>query len=617
MQTTKARSDWFLLLLFSTGAALLATLWGYNYSAGNAEEQLPFLLRALDPSFLGNDFFTNTFDQYGPRTFFTHFVAFFASQIPLTITLFVLTLAANIALAFLSGLVSRLFFARSRFSHFLSAAGVLTLKTFWLGYSNVLYRNFLEPEHLAMPFILLGVYLVLKRKPLFAAIAFGISAFFHALLGLEYGWIILGLAFVEWIIQRIRKENVTTPFKSLLASIIVMTVFSIFLLAPYTKQTSIPATEFIHLVAYIRHPHHYLPSTFGLVQYGQAFVYLAGFALAFSIMLKRSSVLNQNRRYLYLVGGSIGLLCLGGYLFVEVWPSRIWTSAQMFRLPFIIKWFSLLLLAGWVGEMIEFPPSQQRLRFGFVAGLSLITPVSIALATGLTFVHEKLQTKMNMQRYRVFEVSAFLVILAAVVLYHPELRTWVCYTLLFIAILIFYRLKWSARGLAASMALPVLTSALLILFATGLPAPSFLKYELPTLKLYKTSGEVAELANYVKQNTPEDAVFYVPPRFGEFRYMAERAIVVDFAAYPFQDQAMREWYSRIASCYGVPDQFGFDALPQLNETVYHISDVELFDLSQKYGFSYAVVYDSTPTNFPLVIRTNTLKLVYMTNAVNE
>jgi hypothetical protein len=76
MQTTKARSDWFLLLLFSTGAALLATLWGYNYSAGNAEEQLPFLLRALDPSFLGNDFFTNTFDQYGPRTFFTHFVRF-------------------------------------------------------------------------------------------------------------------------------------------------------------------------------------------------------------------------------------------------------------------------------------------------------------------------------------------------------------------------------------------------------------------------------------------------------------------------------------------------------------------------------------------------------------
>ena len=187
MHATKARPDWLFLLLFSTGAALLATLWGYNYSAGNAEEQLPFLLRALDPSFLVNDFFTNTFEQFGPRTFYTNFVAFFANKIPLTITLFVLTLAANTAIAFLSGLVSRHFFTRSRFSHFLAAAGVLTLKTFWLGYSNVLYRNFLEPEHLAMPFILLGVYLVLKRKPFVAALAFGVSAFFHALLWLVYG----------------------------------------------------------------------------------------------------------------------------------------------------------------------------------------------------------------------------------------------------------------------------------------------------------------------------------------------------------------------------------------------------------------------------------------------
>ncbi len=617
MHATKARPDWLFLLLFSTGAALLATLWGYNYSAGNAEEQLPFLLRALDPSFLVNDFFTNTFEQFGPRTFYTNFVAFFANKIPLTITLFVLTLAANTAIAFLSGLVSRHFFTRSRFSHFLAAAGVLTLKTFWLGYSNVLYRNFLEPEHLAMPFILLGVYLVLKRKPFVAALAFGVSAFFHALLGLEYGWIILGLVFVEWIIQRIRKESVTTPLKSLLASLLVMAVFSVFLLVPYTKQTSIPAAEFIHLVAYVRHPHHYLPSTFGLVQYGQAFVYLLGFALTFSIMVKRSNVLYQNRRYLYLIGGVIVLLCLGGYLFVEVWPSRLWTSAQMFRLPFIIKWFSIVLLGGWAGDMIEFPASEQSRRFGFVAAMSLVTPISITLASGLALAYEKLQTRMDIKKNRIFEVFSFLSVMAAVVLYHPELRTWICYAILLVSILFFYRLRWSGGGLAVSIALPVCTSALLILFATVLRAPSFLKYDLPTLKLYKTSGEVAELANYVKENTPEDAVFYVPPRFGEFRYMAGRAVVVDFAAYPFQDQAMREWFNRIASCYGVPDQNGFNALPQLNETIYHISDIELFDLSRKYRFTYAVVYDSTPTNFPLVFRTNTLKLVYMTNAVNE
>lgn len=159
--------------------------------------------------------------------------------------------------------------------------------------------------------------------------------------------------------------------------------------------------------------------------------------------------------------------------------------------------------------------------------------------------------------------------------------------------------------------MPLAFSVLFILFSTTLTPPSFLKYEVPFFSLYKTTGEVAEVASFAKANTPADAVFYTPPRMGEFRYLAERAIVVDFAAYPFQDLSMREWYRRIADCYGVSPLMGFDSVTQLNITVYRISDEELKTLSDRYGFDYAVVYDSTETYYPIVFRTQSLKLIHI------
>jgi len=605
---TGSLPGWLPLLLFCVAAALFATLWGYNYSAGNAEEQLPFIFRALDPNFLTNDFFTNTFNQYGPRTIFTEFVAFIAGTIPLTTTLFILTLAANIAIAYLSGLVAKYFFPNSRFSHFLAAAGVLTLKTFWLGYSNVLYRNYLEPEHLAMPFILLGFYLILKRKPLISSICFGIAALFHALVGLEFGWILLGLTLLEWFIQIIRKETPALSLKSMIPAFLVMAAFSVGLLYPYTLQPSIPDSEFIRLVAYVRHPHHYLPSTFGITQYAQAGVYLLGFVLAFWLALKRSDRLANHKRYLLLIGGTIALLCLGGYLFVEVWPSRLWTSAQMFRLPFIIKWFSIVLLAAWAGEIIENPSDKQSRLFGITAAISLVTPASMAFVASIGWFREVLFPRWKLTT-KLIDLSIFLASLAVIILYKPELRTWACYLILFAATGVVYLLKWSSRGLLLSALLPLAGSGLLLLFATLLTPPTFLKYDVPTFQLYKTTGDLADMAEYIRNNTPEDAIFYIPPRFGEFRYLARRAVVVDFSAYPFQDLAMREWFLRIAACYGISDKLGFDSLPQLNETVYHITNEELIALSEIYGFKYAVVYDSSQTNLPLVYRTKTLRLV--------
>ena len=613
-QTKKTTlSTWLPLLLFCISAGLLATLWGYNYSAGNAEEQLPFIFRALDSSFLNNDFFTNTFSLYGPRTFFSEFIAFFARAIPLATTLFLLTLIANIAIAFISARVSQYFFPRSRFSTFLAAAGVLTLKTFWLGYSNIIYRSFLEPEHLAMPLILLGFYLILKRRYIPAALSFGVASLFHALLGLELGWILFGVVVLDLIVQKLRKEPQKTKLLPLGISLLVLAVFSFALLYPYTLQPSIPVDEFIRLVAYVRHPHHYLPSTFETWQYAQAAVYLLGFGFAFWFAFKRSESLHAHKRFLLAIGAITALLCLGGYLFVEVWPSRLWTSAQMFRLPYLLKWFSIVLLTGWAGDMIENPSARESKIVGISAAIGLVTPVSLAFVPLALWARAVILPRLKLPQKMLHDIVILVLTLGLAVFYKPEFRTWACYLILFGGVWMITFLRVKKVGLIAGTALPLAFSALFLLFTSTLTPPSFLKYELPVFSLFKTTGEVADIASFAKTNTPADAVFYTPPRMGEFRYLAERAIVVDFAAYPFQDLSMREWYRRIADCYGVSPLLGFDSLTQLNLTVYHITDEELKSLSDKYGFKYAVVYDSTKTNYPIIFRTQSLKLIQIPN----
>ncbi|MHB8088016.1 MAG: DUF6798 domain-containing protein [Anaerolineaceae bacterium] len=609
-QTKKlSLSSWLPLLLFCISAGLLATLWGYNYSSGNAEEQLPFLIRALDPSFLNNDFFTNTYSLYGPRTFFSEFIAFFARMIPLAAALFLLTLTANIAIAFISAQVSKFFFPRSRFSMYLAAAGVLTLKTFWLGYSNIIYRNFLEPEHLALPLILLGFFLILKRSYIPAALSFGVASLFHALLGLELGWILFGVVALDLIIQKVRKEPQAFKLLPLGIGLVVLAVFSVGLLYPYTQQPSIPADEFIHLVAYVRHPHHYLPSYFEPWQWGQAAVYLLGFAFVFWFALKRSEVLRTHKRFLITLGALLALLCLGGYLFVEVWPSRLWTSAQMFRLPYLLKWFSIVLLTGWAGELIENPADKESRYLGISAAVGLVTPVSLAFVPIALWARKVILPRLKLSQKLLQDAVILVFTIGLAIVYKPEFRTWACFLILFAAVGMITFLKSKNAGLLLGTALPLVFSVLLILFSTAITPPSFLKYEVPVFTLYRTTGEVAEIASFAKTNTPADAVFYTPPRMGEFRYLAERAIVVDFAAYPFQDLSMREWYRRIADCYGVSPLMGFDSLTQLNLTVYHISDEELKVLSDRYGFEYAVVYDSTSTNYPIIFRTQSLKLI--------
>ena len=54
-----------------------------------------------------------------------------------------------------------------------------------------------------------------------------------------------------------------------------------------------------------------------------------------------------------------------------------------------------------------------------------------------------------------------------------------------------------------------------------------------------------KLYEWIQGNTPNDAIFIIPPTMEDFRLRANRAIVVDWKAFPFKDSAIIEWRDRI------------------------------------------------------------------------
>ena len=131
----------------------------------------------------------------------------------------------------------------------------------------------------------------------------------------------------------------------------------------------------------------------------------------------------------------------------------------------------------------------------------------------------------------------------------------------------------------------------------------------PIVTLLDRKGPEVEIADYTRENIPEDAVFLTPPMLGRFRIEARRAIVVDFKSFPFQDWAMVEWKERLLDCYGKVKNTGFPAAQEMDELYKNITKEKILFVAKKYEISYAILYKETPSEFPTVFENDSYKIV--------
>jgi hypothetical protein len=601
-------------LLCIGGYTVLAVIFGIvttiaNYSGYGVIdqiEQLPIIIRAIDSTYLLNDFFTNAGANSVARLHYANFVAMLAgSERNLPLVFLMLTLCANILISVVTFHFARDLFNNSHPAGMYASALVMSVPTFDLGWSSSTYQTMMIPSTIAIPLVLAATWAVTRGNLVIGMILSGIASIIHPLFGIETGGILL-IAFIAF--RLISKRKITSEiWKVIILSILILTSFSFISVIPQFSQASIDSNLYVYILAYFRHPHHYVPSTFGLIPYIHAIAFATASVLVF--YHSRHNREGSSNLISLILASIIFLLFIGGYVFVEIIPLRIWVTAQTFRLLYFVKWIGLILIAG----MIADKNLENSTKMLYLA--SVLNSSSLGGAVLTQSLRAWLEQHHN-RCSRILDPSLILLIIIA-------LFTYISIPLLSIILLgLFVLLILAFDTFPRKLFYSILSAGIILTIVIGtlhdsLPSINQLDSVNSIMRnlafRYKSElgPEGDAVAEFARQNTPEGSIFLTPPTWGQFRLLARRAIVIDFKAFPFADTAILEWYARMTNCYGYPTLRGFAMVNELNENYQGINDSILISLQEKYGFSYVVLYSQTSTNFDTVFSNGKYKIVFL------
>ena len=620
--------DRTILASFSVLYGLIAAvLSGYHYGLSNHAEQLPIIFRFIDPGYLANDFFVNTASEFGPRFYYSHALAVIAVHVPLPAAAAVLWVTAFVAVAVITAFTAR-DLSGSVLGGMIAVVLVTLPAPFALGNRASVFDPLLVPSFLAMPFALFAVWKGVRGQPVHAAIASIPAVLFHPVMGIEIVGLALAAAGANRVfLMAVRREYGLSKLWSLAPAILIAGLTSLLWIVPAISTRSsffLETDAFVHIYAYFRHPHHLVPSTWDTWRWalGAAFTVVVVTAL---IDTFRTDAVRAQGRAEHLANGFaittifvvIAAALLVGYIFVEIFPTRIAVTAQTFRMTSVVAWLGWILIAGLVAELLV----QRAWRWAALFVTSAVIVPTLFVYKGVTFFASRLKGGSLMRSTMFFKGVTLLIVVtvatASVVAGRPTISVFLLTALGFVVILMIAvnrRLATASLAILGGVLVLAVTSLVLErydILPSNIAKVSLYLAQQPILTLdeamdtwYRQDHNV-DLATVAKDTTDTEAVFLVPWEWAAWRLLAERAIVVDRKAFPFRDGGMREWYERYLAIYdegaGYPD---------------YVTESELLDLQRRYGFHYAALpVGADMPSFPVLASSGDWKLVHVADVV--
>jgi hypothetical protein len=568
--STKKNEFIFLVLL-----ALLASIWGYQYGIFDHEEHLPLAFRAADEDYLQRDFFVQwSSEGFSPRQYFLFLLAYLQWLLPLPFWYWLLTYCTNFGIAYFSAAFAGHWFGRDSAAVYWSGAFALGLVTLSAGSDDSLRCYYFTPSIGVIPLVLGQWWHLEGGRWLRAGLWALLACLLHPLVGALCGLILFGAYTVEAVYRR---EGAWAGLWGWLGLVLGL----VLALGPYLlvqQGERLPSLDFVQLYGWFRHPHHIYPSAFLAGEEGTKAWYALGVLLCSVWAFARLRV-GQHGLALGLVFLALAVLVLGGYVFVELWPQRLWVTAQAFRFLFLLKWLVLMQWAAWRADK---PFGPWPLLLG-----SLSWPVWLGQALALV-----LWPKASFLPFVLWGLAGVAVGSTA----------WPQWWILALPLLMGLLAHWAYRGQGMKGAAMVL-----VLFAHWCywPRTSDLS---PLRQGFAHQWSLSDLehphramAADIRHLTPDTALILAPPNAAYLRLLAGRALVVDFKTFPFYDRGLKEWNRRLTDCYGETDLNGFRALWESFMPYYRsISWARLQELRGRYGFEYALVLaDSGQLAWPL------------------
>ena len=611
----KPIDDRLMLALFSLLFGLLAaTLSGYIFGAENHSDQLPLIFRALDSGYLANDFFLDAESAFGVRFYYVRLLAAAGEFIAIPLLFAAIHAMLHVAVTIITAFAAR-DIAGSAAAGILAAGLVASLQPFTFGTDGTAIGH-VDPTYFAMPFILIALWRGVKGEALQAAAATIPAILMHPVVGVEFGGVALLAAGARQmlepkphglrIIASLRIKDLGGGAFVLLGSSIlfwIIPALSSGILIPMTTQ------EFLEIHVYLRHPHHFIPSTWPLEDFLAFGAFLGAVIIVFidfrnSARFARNECASRERSNvsltLAIVLGSAILALAIGWIFVEAIPTQWGAIAQFFRLVRILAWLGWILVAWSIVDMLV----HKNWRW---AGLTLVSAAAapaLLLCAASAFTASRARRGFAMRSPLFFGIVALAVILALDLatptrstLLHDVWQIGLAFAVASVAALR-PRLTWAALG-ALLCALLAAIAVFALDRSDALPqAPrvsAYVRFIQPALTIDEYMNREAgqpstQLALAAKHATEIDAVFLIPWKWRNWRNFAERAVVVDRKGNPFNGNAMKEWRRRHLTIYDPSEGAGYP---------YDITKTELLALQAQYGFQYAVL-NGDSFSFPVV-----------------
>lgn len=586
----------FLLVFLVAGLILVL---GYAYPTDNHSFEVPPILALMHPELYARDFVVQEMQQFTPRSYYNHLIAFFAGTgLGITGALFLAYTAA--LTSFLGGLVA---IGRWLFGHWLAVAvfcfWVFACTVATLGANDLFragpYPPGGYPSVLATAVAVWGIYFSTRAAWVPAYAFFGAAALLQFLVGFLAGALLIPVLLAHCL----RNRSWRTAVSALAVFAIgIGAVYFPMVLQGTTGTALLTDREFVELYGYVRHPHHIVPSHWPGEHWVSFLLFHAG---ALVCIWKSASIPREIRIAISAVIGLTVAALAVNYLFVEVFPSALIAKLQLARTTPFAKLAALIGLAMFFAE---------HARKGNWVLCAILVVIPVSHQPGLLLLLFALSTRalegVSIAAHRT--ALLWLGVLLALSLYVPPdssgFFAWANWILegpvllaLFVVPLLLY--KWLENDPRRTTAFGGLAVTAAVVIGVGIgglyPGPAdklFARQVSLDQPLERKRGdkelpeEILRLALRMNELAPTDSLFLVPPSLQKFSLLSRRSVVVAFKRFPYTDAGIVEWRGRMQEVLGVPvaELKGFGS--EFDEYYRRRTPEELYLVAGKYGADY-------------------------------
>lgn len=574
----------FLFAVFLISGVICT--YGYWFPTNMHNVHLPPILSILDSGLYGKDNFVQDMLRFNPRTYYHYLISVLAGSgigIPFA---YLIVFAATIAsLIFGLQAIARLF-CQSPVSVVLLSFWGLTVKSGQI--ATGFFGTTPIQSYFALGFVIWGIFFSFRRSWSLAYTFFGIACLLNFLVGLMSALLISPLLILEtWQNRRWFRAILALTLFAIGAGLVYIPM----VVQGNTSTDLLTNQEFVEIYAFIRFPHHMVPSAWDKSQWIRLILFYTGGI----ICLQKTRSLSSTYRFgLLVVVGGMFLGLLVNFVFVEIWPLALVAKLQLARMtPFA-------QLAILIGLVVLFDEHFRQRNWAVCLPLAIIPlsdyPGLLLLVFALSLgTLEKLSPHLRSKSALWLAAFIVLCMYRLQLFHHPYV--WVVIIkipLLFGIMLVPHwltqKIRTQGTRIAVAFSLAIFMAGTLFMGIKGLLPGSLNRIFSSRVSFYNLgNNDVSKLALRFREISPKDALIMIPPSVEQFRWLSQRSIVIDWKGFSFTDRGMLEWKKRLENVLGYPVNKQTSPLVgwEASDKLYNArSSSDLVKVAQRYKAEY-------------------------------